>query len=163
MATPDRARKNGLKAAKTVQGVLKTVGWEPEETDEEAVLRIDFSTDNTPVSDALAKVRVDIERFIFLINFRDQAAPKTRAQVAEFITRANYDMVIGNFELDYETGSVRFKSSVDFTEAMLSEELVRNAIQSAMDVVEHYDALVEVMRGAKRAKEAVEEAESRLG
>jgi hypothetical protein len=34
-----------------------------------------------------------------------------RAPLAEFITRANYGLLIGNFEMDYNDGEVRFKTS----------------------------------------------------
>jgi hypothetical protein len=36
-----------------------------------------------------------------------------RAAMAELIARVNYGMVLGNFELDYEDGEVRFKTSID--------------------------------------------------
>ena len=36
-----------------------------------------------------------------------------RAELAEFITRANYGLYIGNFELDYNDGEVRYKTSID--------------------------------------------------
>ena len=74
--------------------------------------------------------------------------------------RANYGLIIGAFEMDLDSGALHFRSSVDFTEAILSEPLVRNAIVSAMDVVEHYgDRLMEVMRGEKTARKALEETE----
>src|SRR3954452_20971539 len=36
-----------------------------------------------------------------------------RPAVAEFITRANYGMMLGNFEMDFADGEVRFKTSID--------------------------------------------------
>ena len=64
-------------------------------------------------------------------------------------------MVIGNFELHYDAGALRFKSSVDFTAVELSELLIRNAIVSAMDAVEHYvPYLLAVVGGELSAREA---------
>lgn len=157
----DRARKNGLKALKNVKKVLKTVGWDPEETDEEGVLRVDFSEDNIPIADALADVRIDYERFLYYLNFREKAPVRYRPETMEFVTRVNYDLVIGNFELNLENGFVRFKSSVDFTGFELEPPMIRDAIKSAMDAVEDYaDAIVAVMKGKKKAKKALEDAES---
>ncbi|HEV8430875.1 MAG TPA: YbjN domain-containing protein [Pyrinomonadaceae bacterium] len=161
MAETDRARKNGLKALKNVKKVLKTTGWEPEETEKEGVLRVDFSGDNIPIVDALADVRIDYERFLYYLNFRERAPVKQRPETMEFVTRVNYDMVIGNFELNLDNGFVRFKSSVDFTGAELAPALIRDAIKSAMDAVEQYaDAIVEVMHGRKKARKALHDAES---
>lgn len=163
MTEEERARSNGLKAAITVEKVLKKFGWKPEETEEEAAYRVDLRAYHIPLKAAHAVVRVDVERFIFLFTFRDRAAPKQRPEVAEFITRANFDMAIGNFELSYETGEVRFKSSVDFSHVGLSELLARNAILCAVDVVEAYgNQLAEVARGEKKGRAAVEEVEAKL-
>jgi hypothetical protein len=161
MAEASRARSNGLRALKTVKKVLADVGWKPEATGIEGVLRIDFSTDNTPVADAIADVRIEYERFLYYLNFRDRAPPARRTQTMEFVTRANYDLVIGNFEFNLDDGSVRFKSSIDFTGTDLGPALVRDAIRSATDVVELYaDALVAVVRGQMSAVKALQEAES---
>ena len=161
MAAADRARKNGLKALKNVKEVLKTTGWDPEETEKEGVLRVDFSVDNIPIADAIADVRIDYERFLYYLNFRERAPVKQRREAMEFVTRVNYGLVIGNFELNLENGFVRFKSSVDFTGTELVQPLIRDAIKSGMDAVETYaDAIVEVMKGKKKAKKALEDAES---
>jgi hypothetical protein len=157
VATPaTAARNNGLLALKTVETVLTTIGWEPERTEADSVLRVDFSTDNIPIRDAFAEVRVDFERFLFYLNFRDRALPQTRAQTMEFVTRANFELIVGNFELNLDDGAVRFKSSIDFTGTPLTEPLVRDAIRSAMDAVEYYaDALVAVVRGETTAVQAL--------
>jgi hypothetical protein len=160
MPKEDRSRQNGLSALKTVRKVLSHVGWEPMTTNIEGVLRIDFGEDNIPIAEALADVRIDTERFLYYLNFRDRAPGKYRNQTMEFITRANFDLVTGNFELNLDTGRVRFKSSIDFTESELSETLIRNAILSAMDAVERYaDALVAVMSGEKKATQAIKDIE----
>jgi hypothetical protein len=160
MANPDRARANGLKAFQTVREVLTEVGWEPQPTDTEGMLTVDFSVDDIPVSEAIAEVRIEMERFVYYLNFRDRAAPANRAEAMEFVTRANFGLVIGNFELNLANGAVRLKASVDFTGVVLSRKLVTNVIQSLMDVAETYgDAYAAVSRGKKKAAAAIEEAE----
>lgn len=152
-----------MKAFKTVKKVLTDVGWEPEETNQEGVLRVDFSVDKIPIVDALADVRIDYERFLYYLNFRDRAPVKQRRQVMEFITRVNYDLVVGNFELNLDNGHVRFKASVDFTNEVLTEALIQDAIQSAMNAVEAYaDGVIAVMRGEKEVRQAIKDAEADL-
>ena len=34
-----------------------------------------------------------------------------RVRVSEYVARANYDLIIGNFELNFEDGKIRYKSS----------------------------------------------------
>ena len=81
MAKADRARANGLKALKTVEDVLTDIGWDPQPTETEGMLRIDFSSDDIPIAEALASVRIDFERFVFYLIVRDRAPAKHRAQV----------------------------------------------------------------------------------
>lgn len=57
--------------------------------------------------------QADEERRLFLFY---SAAPldvpaEMRTAMAEFITRANYNSLIGNFELDLEDGDLRYKTS----------------------------------------------------
>ena len=58
--------------------------------------------------------------------------------------------MIGNFELDYDDGQVRFKSCVDFSSTELSETMIRNAILPAMNAIEAFaDRLVAIMTSAQ--------------
>lgn len=160
MKKENQAQENGLKALKNVKKVLTDIGWDPEPTDIEGVLRIDFSKDKIPVLDALADVRIEYERFLYYLNFRDFAAPKYRKETMEFITRINFDLITGNFEINLDNGSVRYKSSIDFTQVELTKTLIGNIIKSSRDVVEQYgDALIEVMHGKKKAAQAIDDVE----
>ena len=47
--------------------------------------------------------------------------------IAEFITRANYGMALGNFELDFNDGEVRYKTSVDVTETEITSGIAAPA------------------------------------
>jgi hypothetical protein len=51
-----------------------------------------------------------------------------RAAAAEFLTRANYNLVLGNFELDYRDGEVRCKASLAFADEALTEGLISQVI-----------------------------------
>ena len=51
-----------------------------------------------------------------------------RMAVAEFITRVNYGLIIGNFELDFKDGEVRFKTSIDAEGDRLSKTLVGRVV-----------------------------------
>src|SRR5215212_5325423 len=46
---------------------------------------------------------------------RDEPVPPERREaVALLLTRANYGIYLGNFEMDLDDGEIRFKVSVDF-------------------------------------------------
>lgn len=163
MTTPDRARTNGLKAFETVRKVLVRRGWEPVPTEFEGMLRVDLRSDGLPIAEILADVRIDYERFLYYVVFGEKVPVLQLAQTMEFVTRANYDMVTGNFELDLTRRVVRFKSSIDFTHVPLTTRLVENVILSTKSAVDTYaDALVEVIQGKKTARAAIRRAEREL-
>lgn len=51
-----------------------------------------------------------------------------RQSAAEYIARANYGLRIGNFELDFNDGEVRFKTSIDVENDRLVAPLIGNLV-----------------------------------
>ncbi len=107
-----------------------------------------------------AIVREDLEQFLFYAVAPNPVPASKRAAVAEFITRANYGMRIGNFELDYEDGELRYKSALDFENQALTATLIRNAVQPAVRTLDRYlPGLLRVIFGGASPAEAVAEVE----
>lgn len=61
-----------------------------------------------------------------------------RPLMAEFVTRANYGLRIGNFEMDFSDGEVRFKTSLDVENAQLSPALIDNLVQANLTSMDRY-------------------------
>ena len=61
-----------------------------------------------------AKIDEAEQRFAFYSVCPYQASPTQLAKMAEYTSRANYGMTIGNFELDFADGEIRYKTSIDF-------------------------------------------------
>ncbi|HNF97997.1 MAG TPA: YbjN domain-containing protein, partial [Pseudomonadota bacterium] len=73
----------------------------------------------------------------------------------------NYGMVIGNFEMDYSDGEVRFKTSIDVEDAELSESMVRSATYWAVVMMDRYlPGLLKVIGGSTPPAEAIDEIEA---
>ena len=98
--------------------------WQFEQHPERPVLRMGFEGKNGRWS-CFAQERADEGQFVFYTVCAVNCPEELRPAMAEFITRANYGMVIGNFEMDYNDGELRYKTSVDVEHAELSRELIR--------------------------------------
>lgn len=61
-----------------------------------------------------------------------------RQDVSEFLTRANYDIVIGNFELDFEDGDVRYKTSIDVEGSQLDSALIKRLVYTNVVMMDQY-------------------------
>jgi hypothetical protein len=139
---------NNTATAHNLQRVLTALGWQPQADAQSLGFRVDLGAPHIPLANIYAAISVTGEQFVIYFNFGVSATPERRDAVARFITRLNWGLMIGNFELDYDDGQVRFKSSVDFSRTELSETMIRNAILPAMNAVETYAGqLVAIMTG----------------
>lgn len=61
-----------------------------------------------------------------------------RPSMAEFITRANFGLKIGNFEMGYEHGDVRYKTSIDVEGDRLVGPLVHQLVTANLQMMDRY-------------------------
>ena len=81
-------------------------------------------------------------------------------RMAEFLTRANYGMLIGNFEMDYTDGEIRFKASLDVEDDRLTSALIKNLVYVNLGVMDRYlPGIMRVMYGEASPAEAIQRLE----
>ena len=107
-----------------------------------------------------AQAREEQEQFVFCSVCPINAPEESRASVAEFITRANYGMIIGNFEMDYADGEIRYKTSIDVEGDTLSHPLIKQMVYANVIIMDRYlSGLMRVIYGNARPLEIIEEIE----
>jgi hypothetical protein len=150
-----------LEAFATLGRFLEEDGWHPQQLEgQEYMYRVGFSGQNGQTN-CYAQIRPNLDQFLFYVMAPTRAPEETRHAVAEYITRANYGLRIGNFEMDFSDGEVRYKSSLDFEAATLTPELIKNTIYPAVQTMDRYlPGLMAVVYGGKPAADAIEEVES---
>ena len=96
--------------------------------------------------------RPNEQQLMFYARAPTNAVEDKRQAVAEFMTRANYGMVIGNFELDFEDGEIRFKTQLDVDGAAdhLVQPMLRNLVVANVLTVDRY---FEVLQRAMHSDE----------
>lgn len=75
-----------------------------------------------------AQAEDEDRRFIFYSVCPVTAPEGERRVFAEFLTRANYGLVLGNFEMDWDDGEIRYKTSIDFEGDRLTPALIRQVV-----------------------------------
>ncbi len=121
--------------------------WHYEEMSEGGLLRLGFRGDEAHWT-CYAQAREEQEQFVFYSVAPVHAPPERLAAVAEFVCRANYNMVMGNFELDFSDGEVRYKTSIDL-EGLPAEPIAfKNVIYPNVLTMDRYvGALMAVIGG----------------
>jgi hypothetical protein len=80
--------------------------------------------------------------------FNPPVPEERRDAVALFLTRANYGILIGNFEIDLDDGELRYKTSIDVHGSELTEALLDNIVVANVAMFDRYVPGIEaVVRG----------------
>lgn len=142
-----------------VEEALKSIGYAPQRVGGVDAYVVDF--DDPFIEGGLAQLITSEGRFVFYLDFKDKVPQSAQNAVAEFITRANSGLIIGNFEFSYEVSILRFKTSIDFEGSGLTGALVKNMVSAACKAIDVYgEAAVSVMSQKKSPAQAATDAES---
>jgi hypothetical protein len=145
-----------------VSAFFQQDGWRAEPLDDGA-LRVRFEGDSGSWT-CLAIAREEQRQFIFYSVFDVFVTPDRRPSVEELITRANWSMAVGNFEMDVGTGEVRYKTSVDVGIDDLTANLAQRAVYANVITMNRYlPALHAVVSGDLLPAAAVQMVEDALG
>ncbi len=107
-------------------------------------------------------VVVDGDRSIVrFLTFLEGKVPETRRrEVMEYLTRANYGLLLGNFELDLGDGEVRFKCSSDVEGVGMSYDQYQSTLYVSVAMMDrYYPGLQKVVQGSADAAAAIAEVE----
>ena len=121
----------------TVIEFLAEEDWSFARLDDPTTLRLAFQGDNGRWT-CYARVREDAQEFIFYSICPIIAPEDKRSQLSEFLTRANYGLVIGNFEMDFTDGEIRYKTSIDVEGDRLSTSLIERLVYANVTMMDTY-------------------------
>jgi hypothetical protein len=107
-----------------------------------------------------AKAREEQEQFVFYSICSINAPENKRLAVAEFLTRANTGMIIGNFELDFASGEICYKTSIDVKGDLLSSALIKQLVYANVSMMDKYlPGIKSVIDGDVEPKDAIAQIE----
>lgn len=109
-----------------------------------------------------AQERTEQEQFVFYAIFPVRAPQDRLPEVAEFLNRANYGMIIGNFEMDYSDGEIRYKTSIDLEDVQEISPLIRHLLYAnVMTMDKYFPGLMRVLYGGISPVDAITEIEGK--
>lgn len=139
----------------TLLGWFEDEGWPLDRHDDEGWFRSAFSGQSVAMG-LVGQARDDLDIALLYAVPPIRVPEDKRPVVAEFITRANYGLLIGNFELDFSDGEVRYKASIDIENSTLSPALVEGMVRACCATVDrYYPGLIAIIHGGATAVEAI--------
>ncbi len=128
---------NGQPVMDVVLRFFREDQWNFKQLDNKPVIRAGFRGEHGTWV-CFARVDEENRRFLFHSTMGLNIPLQYRAQVAEYLTRVNYGIPVGNFEMDLDTGDVRFKTSVEVPESELTVAMVRVLAYTNVRTMDHY-------------------------
>jgi hypothetical protein len=133
--------------------------WKYEILEGENVIRFHFKGSSGRL---LCYADVDEEKhwLIFYSYLPVNTPPEKMQEMSEFITRANRGMRIGNFELDFEDGEIRYKTSIDIEGGELTNKMIDNLMRANLSTMNRYfPGMMELIYSEKTPRELVQKIE----
>ena len=142
-----------------VRAYLKNDEWPFEEMENLTGIRSGFQGEHGTWT-CVARTHEDDSQLLFYSVLQNEVPEAYRAPVAEFLTRANYGMRIGNFEMDFSDGEGRYKTSIDIEGGVVSTPMLRNLIGLNVSTMNRYFlGISKVMYGGATPADAIAEIE----
>lgn len=118
-------------------------------------LQISFQGENGKWN-CYARARSEQSQFVFYSICPVNAPEDKRLAIADFLTRANYGMMIGNFELDFADGEINYKTSIDVEGDRLSFALIQRVVYANVTMMDEYlPGILSVIYGNLSPEEAI--------
>lgn len=135
--------------------------WPFSRLEERPILRTGFAGDNGEWT-CYAQVQEEQERFIFYSVCPVKAPEEKRPAMAEFLTRVNYGLVIGNFEMDFSDGEIRSKTSADFEGDRASVAVIKNLVYANVLTMDLYlPGIMSILYGDVSPAQAITQVEGK--
>ena len=138
-----------------LSGFLKDESWEFVASDDDSRLTLDFAGVNAKLR-IFCIIRREHNQALFYTVCPFHAPEELRPAVAELLTRANSQLIIGNFELNFDTGEIRYKTSLEIPESTVSIEILRPLLFTSAVMMDSFmPAVIGVLHGGKSPADAL--------
>jgi len=129
--------------------------WDFDIQHDDSILQMRYQG-RSGVWDCFARAKEDANQFLFFSIAPVHANSERLLALAELITRINYGLPIGNFEMDFSDGEIRYRSSIDVEDSQLDSALIGNLVQANIQVMDEYlPAIMVVNEGMRSPREAL--------
>lgn len=144
----------------TLVNFFKADEWEFQQLDSLPVLQLAFQGQHRRW-DCYAKAIDEQSQFLFYSVYPTNAPEDKLSLVAEFLTRANLGMIVGNFELNFDNGEIRYKTSIDVEGERLTPVLIKRLVYTNVTMMDKYlPGIISVIDDDVEPKDAIAQIES---
>jgi len=122
--------------AQAIEALFNRENWKIQKRDERSYT-FGFRGDNNRY-DFFAVIGEEYNTLCVYAILPMQAPSNKLTEIAEFLHRANYGLILGNFEIDFSDGEIRFKVSIDFEDERPNPDQINTMIDCALAMADRY-------------------------
>jgi hypothetical protein len=135
-------------------------GWPYLQFEGQPILELNYQGENGRWV-CYAQAREEPAQFLFHSICTVNAPEGKRPDIAEFLTRVNYGLSIGNFEMNWEDGEIRYKTGIVVDGDRLSLALITHLVYANVLAMDRYlPGIMRVTYGNVSPAEAIAEIEA---
>lgn len=158
--TAEAAVAPSAKLLDMVKQFLDSDDWHYEQIKDRTVLRMAFQGENGEWF-VIVQTKEDDNQVLFYSVIADNIPTDKLVPASEFLHRANFGLPIGNFELDFSDGEVRYKTALDVEGAELSQTQIKNYLYLNVITFDRYlNGLKEVVEQGVAPGDAIDKIEA---
>ncbi len=129
--------------------------WHYAHLEKQSALRLAFKGKNDQY-DCYAQAIESQQQFIFYCLCPMKIPKSKRRAVGEFLSRANYGMIIGNFELNFDDGEIRYKTSTAVKNHSLDSDTIKQLVYTNVNMMDEYlPGIIAVTKGGVSPADAI--------
>lgn len=99
----------------------------------------------------------DDKIFLMYVTAPVKAPTEKRLIVAEYLTRANWIAVVGNFEMDFSDGEIRYKGVIEYADSSVTPLMLEQLIHKCAGTMDQYfPGLMRIIYGDLDAVAAIQ-------
>jgi hypothetical protein len=133
---------------------LKEDGWPIRRIGKDLAYSVTFEGENGEWA-CIAQVVEEENLFLFYSACPVEAPEAQRPAVAELLSRLNFNLKVGDFEMDFADGHIRYRTSIDITGHTLGALLINQVVYTNVLTMDRYLPLIKaVIQGSMSPGEA---------
>lgn len=141
---------------------LKEEDYNFRQTNDEnpVVINISFKWKNATY-ESYMEIWEDARTFIFYTYIENEVSEHKKQAMAEFLTRANFGARLGNFEMYFSDGRIRYKTSINVEDGELTSKMIDTIIFANINIVDdYYPGIMSVLYAGISPEEAINKIEN---
>ncbi len=143
----------------TVVSFFESNDWPIAKGYDETTLQVNFQGNNGQWA-CYGSTHETRQEFVFYSLCPVNAPEEKKIAMAEFLTRANYGLPLGNFEMDFDSGEIHYKTGIDVEGDRLSIPLVQQVVYSNVMMMDLYlPGIMAILYGKTSPSEAIAQIE----